>query len=151
MTKAQIQHIQDSWAIVSTNPDLVTNFYNKLFAAAPQVRHYFKDDMSRQSEKLAYTLSFVVANLDRLDEIKESIEDLGRFHQRLHIKPEYYIAVKDILVKTIDEAMGEEPKKEALLAWDLALSTVASVMMNAPEKRKPRLINLVSRLFASKN
>lgn len=151
MTTQQIAHIQNSWETVSVDSNLVPTFYNNLFEVAPQVRSYFKDDMSKQSEKLAYTLGFVVANLDRLDEIKESIEDLGRFHQRLHIKPEYYIAVKDVLVRTIGTSLGEKADEEVLKSWDLALSTVAGVMINAPAKRTPRILSLITKLFSSKN
>lgn len=148
MTNEQIEKITKSWEIVSTDPTLVTKFYDRLFVIAPQVKRYFPADLSKQSEKLAYTLGFVVGNLNRLGEIKESIEDLGRTHNRLKIKPEYYAFVKDALLHTIKENLGSKEEPGMIESWDTALGYIASVMVNAPEKRQSRFPKLFSRLFS---
>lgn len=149
MNSEQIQLIKESWEILSQDSQIVVRFYDRLFETTPETRRYFPQDMSKQSEKLAYTLGFVVANLDRFDKITESVEDLGRLHQRLHIKPEYYLAVKDALIWTIARALDAGDSSKTIQAWDLALSTIADIMINAPEKRKPRFFSLVGKLFKS--
>lgn len=150
MNQNQILLIKQSWASLSQDSEIVTRFYNRLFETTPVTRSYFPNDMSKQSEKLAYTLGIVVANLDRFDEIKESIAELGRAHQRMRIKPEYYIAVKDALTWTIGQSLNEKSDSPVVNAWDTALLAIAQIMINAPEKRQPRLVSLVKKLFGMK-
>ena len=150
MTSESINMISKSWDLLSRDPQLVTRFYNRLFDIAPETRRYFKDDISKQSEKLAHTLNFLVMNLDRLDEIKESIEDLGRHHNKMKIKAEYYVYVKEALLTTIQETLDEQCESGMVEAWDHALSHVASTMINAPKKREKRKLSLWARLFPNK-
>ncbi len=149
MNENQIKLINTSWDTVMQYPDAMLSFYDRLFEIAPQAKHYFPDDLTKQSEKLAYTIGFVVGNLERLDEIKGAIEDLGRFHNKLKIKPEYYLSVKTALIETIEHVMKDEYKKEMGDAWDVALTTVATIMINAPEKREPRIKKLLSKIFGN--
>lgn len=147
MDSKHIDRINYSWDIVAEHPGAMLSFYDKLFEVAPQVKHYFPNDLTKQSEKLAYTVGFVVGNLERLNEIEEAIQDLGRFHNRLKIKPEYYVVVKDTLIATIKDIMGARFSEDIRIAWDLALSTVAEIMINAPEKRENRMKKLIGKLF----
>ena len=146
MTSSQIDAITGSWDQVSQDPDLIPKFYEKLFEIAPQTKSYFPDDMTKQSEKLAYTLGFVVGNLDRLEDIRESVEDLGRSHRKLKIKDEEYAFVKEALLTTIDNSL-EGDSTAIIEAWDVAISYIANLMINAPEKRQPRIRPLFKRLF----
>ncbi|MEQ8474030.1 MAG: globin domain-containing protein [Marinoscillum sp.] len=148
MTADQVKTITDSWLIVSSQPNLVKSFYDKLFELAPHTKRFFPEDLSKQSEKLAYTLNFLVLNLDRIGEIKESIEDLGRMHNKMQILPEHYGYVKDALIYTILKNMEADAEEKAKVseAWDLALTFVATTMINAPEKREPRFSRLFARL-----
>lgn len=146
MTSDQINAITTSWEKVSQDPNLIKNFYGELFEIAPQTKRYFPDDLTKQSEKLAYTLGFVVGNLDRLDDIKDSVEELGRTHRKLKIKNEEYGFVKEALLITIDEAIDGD-NTATIEAWDGALSHIAAVMINAPEVRKVQKKSLFKRLF----
>ncbi len=148
MTEAMIKDIRSSWEYVADeNGENMMVFYDKLFKEAPQARKLFPDDMSKQSEKLAYTVGFVVSNIDRIEEIKGSIEDLGRFHNKLKIDPGYYPVVRDCLIDTIKDKMGEDYKEDIGKSWKVALDFVSDVMINAPEKRENRLKTLLAKLF----
>lgn len=147
MNEQQIELINNSWDIVMQHPSPMLAFYDRLFEIAPNTKHYFPDDITKQSEKLAYTVGFVVSNLERFDEIKGSIEDLGRFHNKLKIQPEHYMAVKTALIDTIESVMGDKYSKETGDAWDVALTAIATIMINAPEKREPRFKKLLSKIF----
>ena len=146
MTPELIESITTSWEKLSTEPKLIETFYGKLFEIAPQTRHYFPEDMTKQSEKLAYTLGFVVGNLNRLEDIKEAVEELGRTHRKLKVKDEEYEYVKQALLITIDETIDGD-NTNAIEAWDIALSHIAEIMINAPEERKPTKKTLFQRLF----
>lgn len=150
MTTEQIEAITTSWEEVSKDPNLITKFYGKLFEIAPQTKQYFPEDLTKQSEKLAYTLGFVVGNLDRLEEIENAVEELGRTHRKLKIKSEEYGYVKEALLTTIDDSIDGD-NSVALKAWDEALTYIAGLMINAPEERKPAKKSLFGKLFGKKS
>jgi hemoglobin-like flavoprotein len=145
----KINVIQYSWERILRDPDAMMKFYDRLFIAAPETRKLFPEDLSKQSEKLAYTIGFVVTNIDRLDSIKQSIEDLGRVHNKLNIKAEYYDIVITALIETIQDVMGQDFMPEIGVAWREALEYVSKLMINAPEKRENGFKKLLSKLFPS--
>ncbi len=146
MTPIQIEAITSSWEVLSQEKDLIKNFYKKLFEIAPQTKDYFPDDLTKQSEKLAYTIGFVVGNLDRLEDIKDAVEDLGRIHRKLKIKDEEYGYVKEALLFTINDSI-EGDNTVTIHAWDSALTYISELMINAPETRKITKKSLFKRLF----
>ncbi|WP_258103252.1 globin domain-containing protein [Marinoscillum sp. MHG1-6] len=148
MNETMIANIRSSWEImVEDGLENMMMFYDKLFQIAPQVRPMFPEDLSKQSEKLAYTITFVVTNIDRIEEIKGSIEDLGRIHNKLDISADYYPPVKEALIWTIEQKMADKYKAEIGEAWNAALDFLASVMINAPAKRENKLKTLLNKLF----
>lgn len=146
MTPEIINSITSSWEKISQDPKLIENFYGKLFEIAPQSKRHFPNDLTKQSEKLAYTLGFVVGNLVRLDEIRDAVEELGRTHRKLKIKDEEYESVKEALLITIDEAIDGD-NTLTIEAWDIALSSIIELMINAPDRRSHRKRTLFQRLF----
>ncbi len=146
MTTEQIDLITHSWEEVSQDPEIIANFYRKLFQIAPHTKRYFPEDLTKQSEKLAYTLGFVVGNIDRMETIVESIQDLGRKHRQLRIRDEEYVYVKDALLATIDEALPGD-NEQVLAAWDEAITYLSQVMIDAPATRTTGRRTLWDRLF----
>ena len=148
MTESMIQDIKTSWEYVSDEGGAnMMVFYDKLFKTAPEARKLFPKDISKQSEKLAYTVGFVVANIDRIGDIKGSVEDLGRIHNKMNIDPGYYPVVRDCLIETIRDKMGADYRQDIGDAWRAALDFLSEVMINAPEKRENRLKTLLGKLF----
>lgn len=150
MNKKQIRLIQDSWTVAVTVPNAMGLFYNRLFEIKPEVRSLFPDDLAKQEEKLAYMLGYVVQNLDRLEEITGSIQDLGNSHAKANVKPEYYPPVGEALVWTIQQALGDDYKDEVGEAWGVAYGYLSDKMINAPTKREKRIGNLISKLFGKR-
>ena len=147
LTKTQIELIDYSWEVLSANPNLMMRFYDHLFELAPEAIHFFPDDMAKQSEKLAYTIGFIVGNLDRLEEIKDAIEDVGRFHNKLQIDAYHYENLKKALLMTIEENMGEQYSINVGEAWETVIDFVSETMLNAPGYQKGRLKRLLSKVF----
>lgn len=110
-------------------------FYDRLFAKYPELKSMFSTDLTRQSEKLAYTIGFIVGNIERLNEIKTSVEHLGRFHNKLAIKEEHYEKVKEVLIETIRQELGNKFTHEIGEAWDEAIDRVSDVMLSAPGRK----------------
>ncbi len=145
MTSEQIDLITKSWSRVSQDPNLIQSFYDKLFEIAPSTRHYFPADLTKQSEKLAYTLGFVVGNLDRLENIQDAIQNLGNTHKKLKVKEEEYGFMKEALLITIDNALSGD-NTPTIQAWDEVLTYLSVSMINAenpPENKKKSFLNKI--------
>ena len=147
LSKAQIEDIDYSWEIICENPDTMIRLYDHFFDLSPEAVHFFPDDLSKQSEKLAYTIGFVVSNLDRLETIKETIQDLGRFHNQLNIDAYHYENLKVAFNLTVREVMKDRYHENIGDAWNIALSCLSQWMLNAPRKKKRSIKILMDKLF----
>lgn len=101
MTIKNIELVKNSWALVATM-DMETVgglFYNRLFEIAPEVKPMFsKTTMPEQSKKLLTMLSYVIAKLDKLDDIIEEVKKLAQRHQGYGVEVAHYTAVATALL-----------------------------------------------------
>ncbi|WP_462250356.1 globin domain-containing protein [Ekhidna sp.] len=148
MTSEQIDLITKSWSRVSQDPNLIQSFYDKLFEIAPSTKHYFPADLTMQSEKLAYTLGFVVGNLDRLENIQDAIQKLGSTHKKLKVKEEEYGFMKEALLITIDNALSGD-NTPTIQAWDEVLTYLAESMVNAENHSKNKKKSFLNKIFGN--
>ncbi len=148
MTTEQIDLITKSWGKISQDPNLILSFYQKLFEIAPQTKDYFPSDLTKQSEKLAYTLGFIVGNLDRFENIEGAIRKLGTIHQKLKIKDEEYGFMKEALLFTIDNALSGD-NTPTIQAWDTAFTLISDLMINAPTEIVPEKKGFFQKIFGT--
>ena len=106
----------------------VERFYNKVFTAAPEVRHLFKNNMEVQGRLLTHMLSGIVYSLSRPESLVMGLKALGRSHQKYGVKKEHYPVVKKYLLETIGEELGELYTPRAKEAWETAISLVVEKM-----------------------
>ena len=107
MTIQEINLIRNSWLLVKPIQSAAgLIFYDKLFMAAPTIRHFFKDDIHDQAGKLMAILGFVVSKLDNLDSILMDVQKLGERHNKYGAKKEHYDVVGNCLIETLAEALG---------------------------------------------
>ena len=79
MTKSNVELVKESWAIVATIEMQTVGelFYNRLFEIMPQLKPMFsKTPLPGQSKKLLKTLSYIIAKLDKLDDILDEVLNL---------------------------------------------------------------------------
>lgn len=94
MDKNDIELIKSSWGWVLLNRDKAgTLFYEKLFKAAPSVKHLFTTDVNEQQKKLIAAISFVVKNLDNFSKIEDKIKELGKKHNSYGAADAHYPVV----------------------------------------------------------
>ncbi|MBX2873618.1 MAG: 2Fe-2S iron-sulfur cluster binding domain-containing protein [Saprospiraceae bacterium] len=105
-------------------------FYKKVFEKAPGLRPLFRDDMSGQERLLTHMLGGIVYSLSRPEYLKMGLRTLGRSHEKYGVKPEHYPLVKQLLIETIEEELGEFHTEKLSEAWRQALDFVTSEMMN---------------------
>jgi hemoglobin-like flavoprotein len=58
---------------------------------------------------------------------------LGERHHGYGVEPEHYELVGGVLIRTLDEALGERFTDEVCQAWSAAFQLISSVMRSAGE------------------
>ncbi len=130
----QISLVQQSWQWVKpVTKQAGLNFYEKLFEAAPGVRHLFKENYEEQADKLMVMLGYVVSKLENPDAILSDIQKLGKSHQKYGARPEHYAVVGQCLIATLQEGLAEKWTDELQDAWIAAFTLVKDAMITAQE------------------
>jgi nitric oxide dioxygenase len=132
MDDKTISLVQDSFAKVKPIADTAADiFYTDLFETTPEVKPFFKNDMSEQGAKLMATLGVVVNGLRDLDKIVPVAQNLARGHIDYGVKAEHYEAVGASLLRTLEKGLGDDFTPDVKSAWETAYGTLSSVMIEA--------------------
>ena len=122
--------LQTSFGAVAAAGDaLADRFYEHLFAAAPFVRPLFPPDMKEQKRKLLTMLAWVVDNLEKGDELKAELRELGRRHEGYGAQPAHDPIVTTALIAAMSDVAGKAWNAEIQADWQTALERVADVML----------------------
>lgn len=106
-------------------------FYENLFAIAPDMREMFRDDLAGQGMKFLSTLNMIAEHIDRDDPLRADIADLGRSHQNLGVRPEHFAPMGAALMVTLGETLGSDFTDEMRDAWRAAYAEIADRMAAA--------------------
>ena len=102
MTSDAIEHVRNSYARLSgSDRQLSARFYERMFAAAPNLRRLFPDDLTILQGHFEAALALVIRNLNDMDALKEPLRDLGAQHVHWGARPEDYVTARDALVGAI--------------------------------------------------
>jgi nitric oxide dioxygenase len=126
-------------AIAARGDELVEDFYNRLFEAAPAVRPLFPGDMTRQRTMLLAVLVVVRKSLRDLDAIRPTLRRLGARHVGYGALPEHYPVVAQILIESMTHIAGDAWRPEYTTAWAAALNVIAGEMAAGAEEAEPEL------------
>jgi hemoglobin-like flavoprotein len=141
MTERQVQLVQQSWQLIKpVGKQAGLIFYEKLFAAAPGIRHLFKEDISSQADKLTVMLGYVVQKLDRLEDIIGEVQQLGARHNQYGALPEHYDVVGNCLIATLKAALKDQWNDELQKAWGTAFTILKTAMVAA---QKTAVVNII--------
>jgi class 3 adenylate cyclase len=109
-------------------------FYDKVFEIAPEARSLFRNDMIEQGRLLTHMLGGIVYSLSRPEHLTSGLQKLGESHIAYGVKSEYYPAVKQAMMQTIDECLGDSKTAKTMDAWNKALDYVMDVMQNGEQR-----------------
>jgi hemoglobin-like flavoprotein len=111
--------------------ELVATFYDKLFAAHPELRGMFPAELTAQREKLLKAIIAVVTHFDQPEQLQPALTAMGRTHVRHGVGLAHYAIVGEILLETLREYAGAawNPPYEA--AWARMYTFAAGTMMAA--------------------
>lgn len=125
-----ISLIQESHSVAaSVMPQVVENFYSRLFTRHPALRAMFPSDMNRQREHLTIAIALVARNASRLDLLSEPLRQLGARHVAYGAKADHYPVVRDLMLESLAEVLGGAWTPLHHRAWHGALTAVAAVML----------------------
>jgi hemoglobin-like flavoprotein len=134
MNPHQIQLVQSSFArLAPVQEEFATRFYARLFELDPGLRAMFGADLAEQRAKLMAALRVVVGGLAKPEAIKPALWELGRRHARYGVQVEHYVTVGEVLLWSLEQALGAALTLEAKRAWAAAYGLVAWTMIAAAE------------------
>lgn len=130
MNTEQQRLVEDSWRCLSPNRDfMIRDFYAELFRSYPEFEPLFSSDPREQERKLSISLNIAVSHLGRLDQVRDSLRELGRRHIDYGVVREHYPPFVEILMGSIANTLGSEFTHEVEMAWRAAFNTIVGEML----------------------
>ena len=132
MNAAQQELVQSTFARLAVMPEVVgALFYERLFATNPSFRPLFKNDMRVQVGRLITMLAMVVYNLHEPGPILPTIRKLAVRHIEYGVKPADYDALREALIWTLEQVLGEDLTASVRDAWTVCYNELADEMKAA--------------------
>lgn len=83
-------------------------FYERLFELYPYMKPLFsKVRIEEQGLRLGNILTFIVAKLDKLEQVRQEVKALAQRHIAYQVKAEYYLPFIKLLLEVLREGMAE--------------------------------------------
>lgn len=129
--------IRGSFSLLAGREEqLALRFYEKLFAAHPEVEPMFEHtDRRRQRQALLGALKLAVANLDKPEVLDPALRALGKKHVGYGAEPAHYPVVREVMLGSLADLLGEEFTPSTRAAWDEALRAVESKMLEGTQEK----------------
>lgn len=132
MNPTQIELVQSTFGnyVVPLGDAAADVFYEKLFALDPSMRALFNGDMAVQGHKLVGMLAVVVNGLHTPETIAGAAQQLGQRHAGYGVQARHYDTVGQVLLQTLQAAIGSAYTPDVHEAWTAAYALLASVMQH---------------------
>ncbi len=130
MTPDDIALVRASWAQLQPQADQVgIALYRRMFDNHPDLRHLFKGEMDEQAHKLVRMVDRAVAALDDLEPLDRVIKMMGARHSGYGVDEEDYPKMRDALIASLAEQLGDTFSKDACSAWAKVYNELAELMI----------------------
>lgn len=113
---------------------LAANFYDHLFARAPQMRDMFSPQMSPQVIKLEQMLVYVIGCMNDTETLFPVLDELGEAHQGFGAVPAHYEAVGASLLDALADSIDGWDDTQ-LAAWTSLYVMVSDRMIAATRRQ----------------
>ncbi len=121
--------VQATLDLLLKNEDrFASRFYDKVFEIAPETRALFKNNLKDQGRLLTHMLSGIVYSLSRPSHLKMGLRTLGKNHTKYGVEAFHYPVVKQAILETIQEELGEEYNEDIGHAWEQAMDMIIDLM-----------------------
>ncbi|MDX2151470.1 MAG: globin domain-containing protein [Bryobacteraceae bacterium] len=129
MTERQRQLVRESFDAVKADAGpLALLFYGRLFSLDPTLRPLFKVDMREQSRKLMDMFTVLVSSLDRLEELRPELRELGAKHAGYGVRVEHYETLRGALLWSLGQALEKDFDGETREAWGVLIGEINEEM-----------------------
>lgn len=137
MTPLQIRSVQESFALIAPDRNLVASlFYDRLFALDPSLRLLFTGDMVEQGRKLMHMLKLIVHALDNIGGLVPFITELGDRHRSYGVRDDHYSTVGSALLWTLEKGLQDQFTDHCRLSWAAAYDLIASTMQEGSARAR---------------
>jgi hemoglobin-like flavoprotein len=128
-----VELVRESFVLAATRePALVENFYDRLFARAPELAPMFRRGRREQAEMLRAALVAVVEHLEDAPWLKANLGALGARHHTYGVTSAMYAPVGAALLDALAAACGDAWTPAHADAWSAAYTQLASLMGGPP-------------------
>lgn len=132
MTPEQVRIVQSTWLkVLPIKSTAARLFYDKLFEIDPSLKELFHTDIHDQGEKLMQIIDAAVNGLDRFDQVRPVVKELGRRHAGYGVKDHQYGSVGAALLWTLEQSLSTEFTMEVHDAWTTVYAVLSSTMREA--------------------
>lgn len=129
MNARQRHLVKRSWRQVGDDaPRLAELFYTRLFEMAPPLRQLFQGDLKLQQQRLATMMGTLVEDLDRLEQVRPLLHDLGARHTRYGVTDAQYETFGDALMWAFQRVLWSDFTPDVEEAWRAAYRLMAEEM-----------------------
>jgi len=141
MTPKQIKTVHESFQkLIPIVAEVGEAFYAKLFEIAPEARELFSHAFSNRGNKAQVISEVVNRHLRSLltrsvtntrVTISPAMRELGRRHVQYNITPAHFAKMKEALIWTLEQKLGDDFPPEVKDVWSSAFDNVALMMQQA--------------------
>jgi len=125
--------VQTTFEIVNARKEeAAALFYDKLFELAPHVRPLFANtDIRVQGQMLMNMIAAAVRGLDRIEDLRPQLSELGKRHAAYGTEIPHYAVVEACLLYTVETLTGSTFNLDVKLAWTEIYNFIAQTMIEA--------------------
>jgi hemoglobin-like flavoprotein len=135
MSALELDLLEESFDLVAPRGDeLMDEFYARFFAAAPDVRVLYPEDMKWQKTMFLGALVLLRKSLRDLDAVVPKLRELGARHVAYGARPEHYAVAGGLLIDAMKAVAGDDWLPAYERAWGAAYEIVASTMLAGAEE-----------------
>ncbi|SLN52301.1 Bacterial hemoglobin [Aquimixticola soesokkakensis] len=124
-------------AVFSTCPELLEEFYTRLFVVEPSVRQLFPKDISTQALKLEATMQLALSALEAPESLIEPLRQMGADHRAYGVSDGQYHIVCEVLMDTLAAHAGDTWTRDTSAAWGEVLSFISNTMIEGARIAPP--------------
>lgn len=140
MTLREILLIKNSWSFVAKHPQESGElFYQKLFELDPSLRPLFNGNIDHQAGKLIKMLTYIILNLQNLDDLSGEIQQLAARHANYGAQARHLITVGQALLYSLEHVNGSRWDHETSRAWQEVYILLSAAFANVLNKQ-PQLL-----------
>jgi PAS domain S-box-containing protein len=107
-----------------------------LFLQEPKARTLFPDDINTQRQKFVEMVSQAVDNLDNLDAVLESLDELGQRHVEYGVHPSMFESAGKALLMALEHNLGDQWSVDVADAWEKLYGFLARCMVKAMKAKR---------------